>query len=84
MIDGMSAERVSVTMDSEVASQARTLAGPGRFSAWVNEAVRLRLQSERLGRLLAEMDDEAGPVPEDLQREVDELWRRASSLMQER
>lgn len=81
---GMSAERISVTMESAVASEAKQRAGRRGFSAYVTEAVRRRLQAERLEALLLELEAEHGPIPEDVQAEVDRVWRHASSLTQAR
>ncbi|MBI3205426.1 MAG: CopG family transcriptional regulator [Myxococcales bacterium] len=62
-------EKVSLSLDSAILDEARKVAGRRGLSALVNDALRLRLQHERLRRLLAELDGEYGPVPEaELQR----------------
>jgi hypothetical protein len=59
----MSVEKVSLSLNSELVSKARQVAGRRGLSALVNDALRIRLQQERLRTLLAEMDAEFGPVP---------------------
>lgn len=63
--------KVSVTLDPKVAAELREVAGPRGVSSFVNEAVRQQLQARRVQKLLAEMDDEFGPVPEDVVREIE-------------
>lgn len=57
-------EKVSLSLDGALLAEARQVAGPRGLSALVNDALRLKLQHERLRRLLGEMDREFGPVPE--------------------
>jgi hypothetical protein len=65
----MTAEKVSVSLDSRLAARARQVAGHRGLSAIVNDALRIKLQHERLRALLGEMDDKFGPVPaEELDR----------------
>jgi hypothetical protein len=45
---------VSITLDKHAVQQARKAAGGKRFSEWVNEAVLLRLQADRLQRYMTE------------------------------
>ena len=64
----MATEKVSLSLDQEILEKARRVAGPRGLSALVNDALRLRVQHERLRALLAEMDAEFGPVrPEDVE-----------------
>lgn len=56
-------EKVSLSLDAAILAEARKVAGRRGLSALVNDALRIRLQHERLGRLLAEMDHELGAVP---------------------
>jgi hypothetical protein len=69
----MSHVKISVTLEPSVAEELRQVAGPRGQSSFVNEAVRRQLQAIRLGTLLDEMNDEAGPIPDNVQREVDDL-----------
>lgn len=73
-IVGVAVSKVSLSLDEQVLSEARARAGRRELSAYVNEAVRRQLQRDRLGELLAEMDSEAGPVPEELLTEARQIW----------
>jgi hypothetical protein len=44
-----------------------------RWSASINIAFRHWRQAVRLGRMLDRMEREAGPIPEDVQRHIDDL-----------
>jgi hypothetical protein len=57
-------EKVSLSLDAAILAEARKVAGRRGLSALVNDALRIKLQHERLARLLGEMDNEFGPVPE--------------------
>ena len=70
----MAVTKVSLSLDRDLVEQARTLAGSRGLSALVNEALRVQLQHERIRRLLDEMDDEYGPVPEHVMEEVCREW----------
>ena len=59
----MSVEKVSLSLDAELVARARRVAGHRGLSALVSDALRIKLQHERLRALLAEMDVEFGPVP---------------------
>ena len=63
--------KLSVTLDPKVATELRAVAGPRGVSSFVNEAVRQQLQARRVQRLLDEMNDEFGPVSEDVVREIE-------------
>lgn len=69
----MSYKKLSITLEPEIAEELRQVAGPRGVSAFVNDALRQRLQAVRVSTLLDEMDAEAGPVPEDVQQRIDEL-----------
>lgn len=69
----MSYARISITLDRKVADELRQTAGPRGVSAYVNEAVRQQLQAARLRKMLKEMEEEAGPIPPEVQAEVDKL-----------
>ena len=70
----MAIAKVSVSVDAELLAEARELAGPRGLSALVNDALRVRLQRARVGRLLDEMDQEYGPVPAEIEEEVRRGW----------
>ena len=59
----MTVEKVSLSLDAELVTTARRVAGHRGLSALVNDALRIKLQHERLRAVLAEMDAEFGPVP---------------------
>ena len=67
----MAYTKISVTLESEVAAELRRNVGPRELSAFVNEAVRQHLQVARVRRLLDHMEAESGPIPDDVQSEVD-------------
>jgi metal-responsive CopG/Arc/MetJ family transcriptional regulator len=69
----MSYARISITLDRKVADELRQTAGPRGVSAYVNEAIRQQLQAGRLRKMLKEMEEEAGPIPPEVQAEVDKL-----------
>ena len=59
----MAVEKVSLSLDVDLIAKARQVAGRRGLSALVNDALRIKLQHERLRALLVEMDAEYGPVP---------------------
>ncbi len=67
-------EKVSLSLDSKILAEARQVAGRRGLSALVNEALRIKLQHERLRRLLAEMDNEFGPVPSEELARARKAW----------
>lgn len=71
----MAVSKVSLSIDEEVLAEARDRAGHRELSSYVNEALRRQLQRDRLGELLAGMDDESGPIPDDLLEEARKPWR---------
>lgn len=73
----MAIAKVSVSVDAELLAQARELAGRRGLSALINDALRVRLQHVRVGRLLDEMDEEFGPVPPAIEEEVRSAWPAA-------
>ncbi len=59
----MTVEKVSLSLDADLVATARRVAGHRGLSALVNDAIRIKLQHERLRVVLAEMDAELGPIP---------------------
>ena len=59
----MAVEKVSLSLDADLIAKARQVAGRRGLSALVNDALRIKLQHERLRALLVDMDAEYGPVP---------------------
>jgi hypothetical protein len=70
----MASEKVSLSLDASLVKQAREVAGPRSLSAFVNDALRIKLQHVRMRRLLDEMDAEFGPVAEETAEEVRRQW----------
>jgi Arc/MetJ family transcription regulator len=73
-IVAMASEKVSITLDPAIVAEARRVAGDGGLSAFVNDVLRRHLQNLRLRRYLAELDQEFGPVPEELREEARREW----------
>lgn len=72
----MASEKLSVSVDLEVWTRARSLSTGGSPSAIVNEALRRLVAGEQLAALLRELDDQYGPVPEEMVREAEQRWLR--------
>ena len=70
----MSVEKVSLSLDAALLARARRVAGRRGLSALVNDALRIKLQHERLRALLADMDAEFGPVPPEEVRRARMTW----------
>jgi hypothetical protein len=64
-------EKVSITLDKSAVRQAKQAAGNGHFSEWVNEAVLLRLQADRLQRYLVE---QGITIPPEVIASVEAEW----------
>jgi Arc/MetJ family transcription regulator len=75
----MASEKVSITLDPAIAAEARRMAGDGGLSAFVNDVLRWHLQNLRLRKYLAELDEEFGPVPEELRKEAKREWDAVES-----
>jgi Arc/MetJ family transcription regulator len=73
-ITAMASEKVSITLDPAIVAEARRMAGDGGLSAFVNDVLRWHLQHLRLRKYLAELDEEFGPVPEELREEAKREW----------
>ena len=73
-IRSVTVSKVSLSLDEEVLAEARQRAGRRELSSYVNDALRRRLQHDRLGDLLAEMEAESGPIPEDVLVEARQGW----------
>jgi Arc/MetJ family transcription regulator len=71
----MAVSKVSLSIDEDVLVEARERAGRRELSAYVTDALRRQLQHDRLGKLLAEMAAESGPIPDDVMEEARRLWR---------
>ena len=73
----MSTVKVSTTLDAASVAEAKARVGERGFSRFLNESLAMRLQWARLEELLAEMADEAGPIPEESRRLIEgQEWPR--------
>lgn len=73
----MSTIKVSTTLDAASVAEVKARVGERGFSRFLNEALAMRLQRDRLEELLAEMEREAGPIPDEVRRRVaGEEWPR--------
>lgn len=70
----MATEKVSLTLDREVLKEARRRIGRRGLSSYVDSALRLKLQQERLRGLLTELEAEHGPIPPRVIAEVRREW----------
>jgi hypothetical protein len=70
----MAIEKVSLSLDAELVGKARKIAGPRGLSALVNDALRIRLQHDRLRSFLAELDAEYGPVSPAAIEKARKVW----------
>ena len=73
--------KLSISLPAELAEELRRQAGPGRVSSFIEQAIARRLENTNLRRILDEMDEEYGPVPEEMileaRRQFDDLEQRA-------
>lgn len=70
----MAAEKVSLTLDEELVTEARERVGARGLSGYVNRALRRQLQHDRIAGLLAELEQEHGPIEPGIMEEVRRAW----------
>jgi hypothetical protein len=70
----MATTKLSLTLDATLVDQARQQVGERGLSRYVSDALRLRLQHDRLGQWLSEADERSGPVPAEQLRTAELLW----------
>jgi Arc/MetJ family transcription regulator len=70
----MRTEKVSLTLEEELLVEAREVAGARGLSSYVNRALRHQLQHDRLTGLLAELEEEKGPIEPGVMEEVRRAW----------
>jgi hypothetical protein len=58
-------DKMSVTVPSEVAAEIRARAGRGNVSAYVTQALLRQLEHDRLGDLVAGLEEIHGPVTDE-------------------
>jgi hypothetical protein len=71
---GGKVQKVSVSMPAELAEAVRNRTGAGGFSRYVSESVQARIQHDLLGDLLDELDEQYGPVPDEVREKTRLLW----------
>lgn len=62
MVRGMATKKYTVTLPEELAEEIRSEVGPGAFSAYVTRAMERQREHDRLGELVARLEEEFGPV----------------------
>lgn len=80
----MATEKVSLTLDREILKEARVRVGRRGLSSYVDSALRLKLQQDRLRGLLAELEAEHGPVSDRITTEVHREWPAGRSARKPR
>lgn len=70
----MRTEKVSLSLEEELLTEAREVAGARGLSGYVNRALRQQLQQDRVALFLAELDAEKGPVEPHVMEEVRQAW----------
>lgn len=70
----MRTEKVSLTLEEELLAEAREVVGARGLSSYVNRALRHQLQHDRLAGLLAELEQEKGPIELEVIQEVRRAW----------
>ncbi|PYQ63149.1 MAG: hypothetical protein DMF53_11035 [Acidobacteria bacterium] len=70
----MRTEKVSLTLDEELLTEAREVVGARGLSSYVNRALRQQLQHDRLAGLLAELEQKHGPIDPRVLEEVRQEW----------
>jgi hypothetical protein len=75
----MATEKVSLTLDRAVLKEARGRVGRRGLSSYVDEALRLKLQQDRLRTLLSELEAAHGPIPQRIRSEVRREWPNDAS-----
>lgn len=67
-------EKVSLSLEKGLLSEAREVVGTRGLSSYVNRALRNQLQHDRLAGLLAELEREMGPIEPQVMEEVRQSW----------
>ncbi|WP_328872081.1 hypothetical protein OHT76_19275 [Streptomyces sp. NBC_00287] len=60
----MATKKYTVTLPEELAEEIRRDVGAGNFSAYVTRAIERQREQDRLGELVARLEEEHGPVTE--------------------
>lgn len=70
----MATEKVSLTLSQKALREARRKAGKRGLSSYIDEALQLRLQHERIRSWLTEANRTHGPIPDDVRKQVEAEW----------
>lgn len=70
-------QKVSVSLPQGLTDAIRHRVGRGHFSQYVTAAVAKQFEMDLLKELLDILEEEHGPIPPEIQAEVDAEWRRA-------
>lgn len=71
----MSVAKVSLSLDEDALAEAKGRVGSRELSSYISNALIRQLQHDRIADMLAEMDEEAGPVPDEILAEARDAWR---------
>ncbi|MFF5773595.1 hypothetical protein ACFY8V_00865 [Streptomyces californicus] len=67
----MATKKYTVTLPEELAEEIRAEVGPGAFSAYVTRAIERQREHDRLGELVAWMQEKDGPLSDEEQAAAD-------------
>ena len=70
-------EKLSISVPRALAGALRRHLGKRGVSGFAARALQHELEREKLTRYLDELDDELGPVPEELLEEARRAWRKS-------
>ena len=70
----MATEKVSLTLSQKAVKEARRRAGTRGLSAYVDEALRLKLHHDHVRAWLEEAERKHGPIPDDIRKQVEAEW----------
>jgi Arc/MetJ family transcription regulator len=74
----MATEKISLSLEEDLVSEARATVGIRGLSNYVNSALRDRLQRDRVTALLAEYEEEFGPIDSQVMEEVKAEWPQSA------
>jgi hypothetical protein len=80
----MRTEKVSLTLEDHLLAEAREVVGARGLSGYVNRALRQQLQHDRLAGLLAELEQESGPIEPAVMEEVRREWPATEEITAKR
>lgn len=84
MVSGMATKKYTVTLPEELAEEIRREVGPGGFSAYVTHAIERQRERDRLGELVAWMQEEGGPLTGEEMAEAEAERRELERYFAER